>query len=232
MQSIADNSTKIISIEGNIGSGKTTLLAHLQQYFNHNPNVIFLKEPVDDWESIKDNNGCTMLEKFYADQEKYSFPFQMMAYISRLSLLKTTIKENPNAIIISERSLYTDKFVFAKMLYDTDKIESVNYQIYSRWFDTFAQDYPLHKVIYVKADPEICNTRIIKRSRNGEDGIPIEYLRQCHEYHENMMNQLFTEDDKKIHILNGNQDIYKNGNKNDDLLQIWINQISEFLELK
>jgi len=122
--------------------------------------------------------------------------------------------------------------VFAKMLYDTDKIESVNYQIYSRWFDTFAQDYPLHKVIYVKADPEICNTRIIKRSRNGEDGIPIEYLRQCHEYHENMMNQLFTEDDKKIHILNGNQDIYKNGNKNDDLLQIWINQISEFLELK
>ena len=41
--------------------------------------------------NIKDENGVTILEKFYSDQNKYSFSFQMMAYISRLKLLKDTI---------------------------------------------------------------------------------------------------------------------------------------------
>ena len=30
---------------------------------------------------------------FYEDKAKYAFPFQMMAYISRLALLKNTIKQ-------------------------------------------------------------------------------------------------------------------------------------------
>ena len=74
----------IVSIEGNIGSGKSTLLANLRKHYTNDSNVVFLKEPVDEWEKIKDENGTTILEKFYGNQEKYSFPFQMMAYVSRL----------------------------------------------------------------------------------------------------------------------------------------------------
>lgn len=66
-------SHKIVSIEGNIGSGKTTLLSNVKKALHGEENIIFLKEPVDDWESIKDKDGLTMLQKFYADQEKYSF---------------------------------------------------------------------------------------------------------------------------------------------------------------
>ena len=88
---------KIVSIEGNIGSGKSTLLDNLRHYYKDNVRVIFLKEPVDEWEKIKDTNGHTMLQKFYENQEKYSFSFQMMAYISRLKILRDTIKNiNPN----------------------------------------------------------------------------------------------------------------------------------------
>jgi deoxyguanosine kinase len=56
------SSFKIVSIEGNIGSGKSTLLANLRKYYENNPDVIFLKEPVDEWEKIKDENGTTILE--------------------------------------------------------------------------------------------------------------------------------------------------------------------------
>lgn len=97
---------KIVSIEGNIGSGKTTLLTNMKKSLEGVDGVIFLKEPVDDWETIRDQDGKTMLQKFYADQDRYSFSFQMMAYISRLSLLRNTIRENPTATIITERSLY------------------------------------------------------------------------------------------------------------------------------
>ena len=105
-------SFRIISIDGNIGSGKSTLLSNLKDFYKNNPNIIFLKEPVSDWENIKDSNDTTMIQKFYADQEKYSFSFQMMAYISRLSIIKNAIKANPNAIFITERSLLTDKYVY------------------------------------------------------------------------------------------------------------------------
>ena len=221
-----------ISIEGNIGSGKSTLLANLREHYKNNDNVIFLKEPVDEWAKIKDINGTTILEKFYADQEKYSFSFQMMAYVSRIKVLRDTLKEKnigqdkKHYIIITERSLYTDKMVFAKMLYDTGKIEDVNYQIYLNWFDTFSGEFPVHKVIYVKAAPEQCYERIAKRSREGEENIPLEYLKACSLYHDNML-------DKTIEscvcyeqlILDGNIDIYENKTQVDE----WIQEIEQYI---
>jgi deoxyadenosine/deoxycytidine kinase len=236
----------IVSIEGNIGSGKSTLLANLRKYFDKNTRVVFLKEPVDEWSKIKDENGTTILEKFYADQNKYSFSFQMMAYISRLKLLKDVInkikvsqdkliKERnqpdsyfklPKYIIITERSLFTDKMVFAKMLYDTGKIEHVNYQIYLNWFNMFADEFPVHKVIYVKTDPKICHERIGKRHRDGEENIPIDYLKSCSDYHDNMLDKSCSECvcNEQL-VLDGNNNIYEN----EDILKEWINSIEKFI---
>ena len=141
----------LISIEGNIGSGKSTLLSNLEEYYKNDDRIVFLKEPVDAWERIKDENGITILEKFYDNQEKYSFPFQMMAYISRLKVLRDAVRDislkssNQTKIIITERSLFTDKMVFAKMLYDSGKIEYINYQIYLSWFDAFSASVAIPK---------------------------------------------------------------------------------------
>jgi deoxyguanosine kinase len=221
---------KIISIEGNIGSGKSTLLENLRKYYNGNTRVIFLREPVDDWEKIKDNQGNTMLKKFYADQEKYSFAFQMMAYISRLTILRDTIKEivsennNKQYIIITERSLYTDKQVFAKMLHDQGKIEDVCYQIYLKWFEEFAKDFPINYSVYVKTDPTNCYNRIHKRSRDGEEVIPLAYLQDCHTYHEAFLDKNENENTKPL-VLDGNIDIYENKN----IMDNWLNKINEFV---
>ena len=109
--------------------------------------MVFLDEPVKCWNNIKDANGVTMLEKFYSDQGiSIRFPFQMMAYISRLAVMKEAIAKNPDSVFITERCLYTDKYVFAKMLYDSGKIEDVNYQIYNTWFDTFITDFTIKRL--------------------------------------------------------------------------------------
>ena len=217
----------IISIDGNIGSGKTTLLSHLKEQFKENENILFLKEPVDEWATIVDDNGVTVLEKFYADQKSYSFSFQMMAYISRLAILKEAIQKNPNAIIISERSLFTDKMVFAKMLYDSGNIETINYSIYLKWFDTFINEFQVDKVIYVKADPTICHERIVKRSRQGESHIPLDYLINCHKYHNNMLDITSKECicENQL-VLDGNIDIFETNNQ----LEIWTQMIKEFIQ--
>ena len=225
-----------VSIEGNIGSGKSTLLANLREHFKYNDNVIFLKEPVDEWAKIKDKNGITILEKFYTDQDKYSFSFQMMAYVSRIKVLRDTLrdkKQDPNKkenktnnYIITERSLYTDKMVFAKMLFDNGKIEDVNYQIYLNWFDTFSGEFPVHKVIYVKASPDKCYERIMKRSREGEENIPLEYLTACSLYHDNMLDKSASNCvcNEQL-ILDGNIDIYENKTQVDN----WIQEIEHYI---
>jgi len=181
----------IFSIEGNIGSGKSTLLEILKNNVHtiSNKNIVYVPEPVSEWSTIKDANGETILEKFYADQHKYAFSFQMVAYISRLSLLKRTIRENPDAIIITERSVLTDKEVFAKMLYNEGKIEDVNFKIYLKWFDEFIGEIQVNGLIYVNTNPDKSNERVIKRARCGEN-IPLEYLEKCHAYHVDWITKL------------------------------------------
>jgi deoxyguanosine kinase len=234
----------IVSIEGNIGSGKSTLLETLKKIFKENSNVLFLREPVDEWEKIKDKDGNTMLQKFYANQQEYSFAFQMMAYISRLTILRETVRDIMNKvslnqdkndpidkkdkhIIITERSLYTDKFVFAKMLYDQGKIEDVMYQIYLNWFDEFAKDFPVNDVIYVNTNPVKCYERIHKRARIGEEVIPLAYLTACHEYHNAFLDENTGIKATQL-VLNGNQDIFQNSHIVDD----WIMSIKNFLQIE
>jgi len=220
------NKVQIYTIEGNIGSGKSTLLEFLKnELIVSDQKIIFMKEPVDEWEEIKDSTGNTMLQKFYENQEKYSFPFQMMAYISRLKLLKETVEQNQNAIIISERSLYTDKYVFAKMLYETNKIEDVNYQIYCKWFDTFVKDYPITGIIYVKTEPNICHDRVAKRSRVGESSIPLDYLVSCDKYHDDMLDIEKQVMSKNQLVLDGNVDIFYSKDKLDE----WIINVNKFI---
>lgn len=223
---IINKGVEMISIEGNIGSGKTKLLEKLKKHYIGNKNIIFLDEPTEDWKTITDESDITILEKFYSNKKKYSFSFQMMAYISRLAILKEAIKNNPNSIVITERSLFTDKCVFAKMLYDSNNIELINYKIYLKWFDVFSLEYPIHKIIYVDTVPEICHTRIIKRNRTGENNITLKYLNDCDTYHSAML-------DKSLHdcvckdqlIINGNIDISENECEMDE----WIRNINKFI---
>ena len=219
----------IISIEGNIGSGKSTIISELKKKYINDSRIVFLEEPVSEWELITDNDK-NIIEKFYEDQEKYSFSFQMMAYISRLASIKKIIRKNlesnvsnaSNAsndinkminkltlntfIIVCERSLYTDKNVFCKMLYDSGKIEKINYEIYLKWFNEFISELPDIYYIYLRTDPAVAYSRIQTRNRKGET-MPFEYIEMCHKYHEEWLNN-----EKDKHIMNGNKSLEYNLN--------------------
>jgi deoxyadenosine/deoxycytidine kinase len=231
----------IISIEGNIGSGKSTLLTHLKLWAKEErcDNIYFALEPVDDWSKISDENGETVLSKFYKDQEKYAFSFQMMAFITRYNKIKMLIDEILSRnktndkyeydcnkyIIITERCLYTDKHVFAKMLYHDKKIDEVNFKIYNSWFHTFAKEIPISKLIYVNTPYKVCDERIKNRNRDGESSIPIEYLERCEKYHLTMIEKMMN---NKIiyHSIDGKEDIY-----NDEVLKKWLNGIKDFIKI-
>ena len=216
----------IVAIEGNIGSGKSTMVDLLKKQYNNQilfgRKVIFLQEPVKQWEDIS-SDGENILEKFYANQEKWAFSFQMMAYISRLDILRKAVKSNPNGIIFTERSLFTDKNVFAQMLYDDKKINDIDFQIYNKWFHSFIDEVPISGIVYIKTNPETCNERVEKRARKGES-IPLEYLTKCSQYHDNWI--INKDSDSSKLVLDGNVDNIENPN----IINTWLKSISTFTE--
>ncbi len=175
---------RILCIEGNIGSGKSTFMAKMKEALRDRTDVCFLDEPVESWSQFKDANG-SILEHYYQDQQQWGFTFQMLAYVSRLSILRKALEQN-YAYIVTERSLFTDKHVFCKMLYDKGIIHPIQYQIYEAWFDEFRTDHE-HVMIYLRTDPDTAHARVHKRNRKGET-IPLSYLQDCHRYHEEWLS--------------------------------------------
>lgn len=211
--------TILVTVQGNIGSGKSTLVEQLQQRFGQIKKICFLQEPVDIWNTITDEHGSSMIKLYYSDQDSYAFSFQMMAYISRLHLLKQALSEKYD-VIISERSLDTDKNVFAKMLYDDGKIKEVEYKIYMKWFEEFKSDFPQEYIVYVKTSPDVAHARVNKRSREGEN-IPLSYLENCHDYHEKWLD---THPTNRLLTLNGDTDIVENPL----IMKTWTTQVMNF----
>lgn len=210
----------LISIEGNIGSGKSTLVKWLRNEFKNDERFIFIDEPLNMWLNNIDENGENMLNKFYNDQQKYGFAFQVMSYTSKMHLVKKALLNNPNKIIITERCIHTDKEVFSKMLYNEGKIETVCYNIYQTMFNEFLNDLGVDKFIYVNTQPEICYNRVKKRKREEEDGIPFDYLNICDKYHQEWVNNL-----DNVLKLDGNNEF----EKNEGLLEKWKNKILSFV---
>jgi deoxyadenosine/deoxycytidine kinase len=214
----------VYSIEGNIGTGKSTFLEKLKEHYKGDDSVCFLPEPTQIWDTIKDKNGVTILEKYYENQERYAFSFQMMAFISRLTGLKSVLKNNKYSIIIMERSLFTDCNVFAKMLYDDKKIEDIEYTIYQKWYNDFIKELPPISFIYLRTEPIISLTRVKERNREGET-IPLEYLENCHKYHDNW---LLGHNAAPLLKIDANVDMHNNP----EIILDWVKATDRFINHK
>ena len=178
---------RLVSLEGNIGAGKTTLIEKLKKRYADDVRFLFVEEPVQMWEQICDKGGKNMIQKYYANPTRYAFAFQIMAFQTRLQLLKEAIAyaaENQQVTtIIMERSLDADYHIFAKMLAEEGVMEEVEYEIYLQMSTEALKEYAVDGIIWLDTDYEECFRRVESRGREGEAKIELRYLRKCSEYH-------------------------------------------------
>lgn len=196
--------THIFTLEGNIGAGKSTLIERLKHTTFNKPHYIML-EPVDKWMATKPNpDQPSLFELYYNDKKRYAFMFQMFALQSRMEHLDSIIRQYPSHVIICERCFLTDYEIFAKMLHDQKYISDAEYFVYKSWYDFMMHTMKpkVSGVIYLRADPDVCATRIIKRDRKGEDNIDVGYLKQLHKQHETWLNK--SSSAYPVHIVDGN----------------------------
>lgn len=176
----------IITLEGNIGAGKSTLLEAIGKQL---PFVSVIQEPVGTWLSMKNEKDESLLSLFYKDKERWAYTFQNCALLTRLletqkllDAYKTGAIQTP--IIITERSILTDRHVFAKMMYTQGKMDKLEWDLYLRWFDAFASKVPVRGIIYLSTNATTSKERIVCRNRNGEESIPLTYLEDLDHAHQ------------------------------------------------
>ena len=203
----------IIYLEGNIGSGKSTLIEFLQQYIeDKNLDADVILEPVDEWMETQDSNETNILQHYYQDPKKFGFAFQINALLSRVKKVNDKIKASKKRVHFIERSIFTDKNVFLECNYQNGNINHMEYVIYHQWFEWILQNFNHHPdgIVYLNTKPEICEQRINTRNRNGEEGIPLEYLKTLDKFH-----HIWLEKESYIPViyLESNVNFYENQEK-------------------
>lgn len=149
----------MITIDGVVGVGKTTLMNILVK----ERGMVPFEEPV---------MTNPILDKFYYDRKRYSFPLQIFFLNERFKHIQKAAKLN-NAIL--DRSIYGD-CIFAKMLRDSGEMTEEEFQIYLGLFDNMiSYCQPPKLMIYLEVSPEEAVKRIAKRGREYELETEMDY---------------------------------------------------------
>ncbi|MBL7024016.1 MAG: deoxynucleoside kinase [Candidatus Marinimicrobia bacterium] len=166
-------------LEGNIGAGKTSL----GNILKNSNQFEFLEEPVDTW---RDGFAGNLFEMFYSDMPRWSFTFQIMAFTTRAKTWSEILQKVQGDRVVLERSIYTDRNVFAKNLYAGGAMNDSEWQVYQQLWEFLASNYceKPQKIIYLRTPAELCLERIKQRGRNEEQQMPLDYLKSLEDLHD------------------------------------------------
>lgn len=193
---------KNVVIDGLILAGKTTAISNLKARLLSSTDTTFnfFEEPVNSWM----NEGW--LEKYYSNISKFASSFQMRIILSHIQQ-KNEIEEinrgqeSGNIVNISERSAITTLNVFSKMLIADGILDEIEFKLHEQMIEMFKYKKP-DILIYLNIDPEIALRRNLKRMRNGESNITIEYLRKLNKAYLKELGNLA----EKIIVVDGTLD--------------------------
>ena len=164
----------LISIEGNIGVGKSTVLSRVRAAFEGDPRIVVVDEPVELWKE----RG--LLQAVY-NKSLSATVFQQVAIASRVGAIGRATRDPSIEVVISERSPFSDKHVFAAS--NITGIDDVAYQVSFEDVMSLLPEFSERKFLILRADLNTVSSRIAGRSREAERGIERSYLQSIDDAH-------------------------------------------------
>lgn len=151
-----------IAIAGNIGSGKTTLTEILTQRYNAKAYY----EDVDN----------PYINDFYEDMNRWAFQLQVHFLASRIRQTMDMLSEGAECVF-QDRTIYEDAHIFAGNLHQMGLMTGRDFGTYMKLFDISTNLIPKPDLlIYLKSSVPTLVSQILKRGRNYEKNIDIDYL--------------------------------------------------------
>lgn len=199
---------KRVSIEGNIAVGKSTFATMLQ---SASSDWEVVQEQVSKWQSIESGHSkasaapqtvSNLLQMMYQDPQRWSYTFQTYSCMGRM---KTQLQPPPARLLNSngtpvqvfERSVYSDRYIFALNMFELGCINPMEWEVYQDWHtflvEQFDHQMELDGIIYLRASPQKCMERVGRRGRAEESGLELDYLEKLHTQHEKWLIEKTTE---------------------------------------
>lgn len=185
----------LISIEGNIGVGKTSFLNLLNQALNIPFELV--PEPVAEWQDFTQpgdgmpkSSSQNILGLFYSDPKRWAYLFQSLCFNSRikniLPIKKQIEKDSSPKLYIFERSLESDREIFAKNFHLSGLFNEVEWLLYNEYYSFMTKEFavPMNGIIYLRARSGVCMHRCKSRARDEETSLDLEYLEEMEARHE------------------------------------------------
>ncbi|XP_013882609.1 deoxycytidine kinase-like [Austrofundulus limnaeus] len=103
-------------------------------------------------------------------------------------------------------------------LHERGALNDTEWHVYRDWntwlLEIFEPELRLDGIVYVRANPERCALRLVRRGQAEERGIQIKYLEQLHVKHEAWLGpSCRREETTPVLILDGNEDFESNAEK-------------------
>lgn len=168
---------KLLTIEGNIAVGKSSLIQSLKDKFEDNGDIIFLCEPVEEWQQHGFLHG--MYEGIIPVGE-----FQHMVLASMAAQLVASAKKTPT-LIVQERSLHSTYEVFSKANLNNMSLELFQYSV-EKIIDSLDLEV---SHVYLRAKEHTLVQRLQSRNRESERSISLDYLRTLNDSHDKWLLQ-------------------------------------------
>lgn len=170
------------ALEGNIAAGKSSLGRALRD----TGALAFLEEPVDRWRTAYPDN---LLELYYDVPVRWAFTLQICAFNTRAKTWDEILARGDHDRILMERSVFSDRNVFAKLLYQSGNMTPTEYQLYCELWDFLAEQWAVapHRTFYLRTPARACLARIAKRARSEEAGISLDFLARLETLHDDWL---------------------------------------------
>lgn len=183
----------MIVLEGNIGAGKTTVGRTIAA----SGAFTFVEESTAEW---REGFASNMLQLFYENRQRWAFTFQICAFITRARAWREVSALADHSRVVLERSIFTDRLVFAENCRRTGLFSDSEYQLYCELWDFVISHYASEPdlILYLRTPAVTCLQRIKDRGRPEEAGIDLEYLLQL----ESLYDEWLLDDPKAV-VLDG-----------------------------
>ena len=222
------STVKRLIIEGNIGAGKSTFLNIIEKHLE----IEGVLEPHAKWQDVGD--GENLLDLFYKGTPRWAYTFQTYAFVTRVLEQESRALSAKHPIQVSERSVFSDRFCFAKNCFEMGLMSSLEWQLYQDWFGWLVEGYTIKPsgFIYLQTDPDVCYKRLLKRQRSEESAVSLDYLTKLHNKHQQWLidkdDDLTYLDEIPVLVLECNNDFEDNL----DEQQSHIKKIAEFYNIQ
>lgn len=139
-------------------------------------------------------------------------PFQTYVTLTMLNMHK--MKTNKSVKLI-ERSLYSARYCFVENMLKSGALHPGMYNILQEWYGYIASTEQIKAdlIVYLRTSPEVVYGRMKERARSEESCVPLEYLKELHELHENWLIHGAFERPAPVLVLDADLDLANIGNE-------------------